>query len=136
MDDAEGKEKLEIMSKNQHRITMDDTAGEEKLEIISKNEHRITMDDKENVVKIGTAKGVMASLSDKGKIELNTKNATIILDEMMNMVTIKSPGDILVEAAGNLDLKAQGNLNLQASNTMSVRGNTLVEIKGALIKLN
>ena len=136
MDDAEGKEKLEIMSKNQHRITMDDTAGEEKLEIISKNEHRITMDDKENVVKIGTAKGVMASLSDKGKIELNTKNATIILDEMMNMVTIKSPGDILVEAAGNLDLKAQGNLNLQASNTMSVIGNTLVEIKGALIKLN
>jgi uncharacterized protein involved in type VI secretion and phage assembly len=139
-------------SRSGHRITLDDKEGEEKLLIISKNKHRIIIDDKENVLNISTAKGVMASLSDEGKIELNTKKATIILDEMQNKVTIKSPGEILVEAAtnltlksqgnlnleaqGSLGIKAQGNLNLQASSALSLASNALVEIKGALIKLN
>jgi phage baseplate assembly protein gpV len=138
-------------SRSGHRITLDDKEGEEKLVIISKNEHRITIDDKENVVKIGTAKGVMASLSDVGKIELNTKKATIILDETQNKITIESPGDILVAAAGNLDLNSKGNLNLKAQGNLNIEGaatnikamsamnlaaNALVEIKGALIKLN
>jgi uncharacterized protein involved in type VI secretion and phage assembly len=150
---SDGKVNLRTWrSRSGHRITLDDTEGEEKLLIISKNEHQIIIDDKENVLNISTAKGVMASLSDEGKIELNTKKATIILDETQNKVTIESPGDILVEAATNLTLKSQGNLNLeaqgnlgikaqgllnlQASTTLSLAGQALVEIKGALIKLN
>jgi len=109
------------------------------------------MDDKENVLNISTAKGVMASLSDAGKIELNTKKATIILDETQNKVTINSPGDILVEAATNLNLSAKGNLGIKAEGNLKIEGTTmniramsamtlagigLVEIKGGLIKLN
>ena len=151
---ADDKKKVDLRtwrSRSGHRIIMDDKEGEEKLVIISKNEHRITIDDKENVLNISTAKGVMASLSDAGKIELNTKKATIILDETQNKVTINSPGDILVEAATNLNLSAKGNLGIKAEGNLKIEGTTmniramsamtlagigLVEIKGGLIKLN
>ncbi len=135
MDDTDGTEKLEIMSKNEHRITMDDTAGEEKLEIQTQGGHLITMDDQENAVKIETPSGVMASFSDEGKIEINTLNATITLDDAQNMVTITSQGDLLLEAGRNLDLQANGDMNIKATN-LNLAGNSLVEIKGNLIKLN
>jgi Rhs element Vgr protein len=128
LDDTEGEEKLELMSKNEHRITMDDTAGEEKLEIQTQGGHLITMND----------------TAGEEKLEIQTQGGhTVTLDDVQNKVIIETQGDMLVEAEGNLDLKAQGNLNLEgaamnikAMTNLSMAGQALVEIKGGLIKLN
>jgi len=107
MNDKDGEEKFEIMSKNEHRITLNDTAGEEKLEIQTQGGHKVTLDDVQKKVIVET-------------------QGDILLDAKTNLG---------IKAQGNLDLEAAGNMKLSATN-LNLAGAALVEIKGGLIKLN
>lgn len=85
-DDAEGKqEKVEILSKAGHRISLDDSNGKEKIECIDKSGNAIVIDSVEN------------SISLKGSVQVTIESETIEIKG--KMVTVDATGELTLKGS-------------------------------------
>jgi uncharacterized protein involved in type VI secretion and phage assembly len=98
---------------------------------ISRRGHRIVLfddDSKSGIALLSSDGKLRLSLNEtKGEIHIHCREK-VTIDTESGQVTVKSGGDVDVEAQGNLTLKGQAGVKIQTSG--------VVEVSGQLIKLN
>jgi phage protein D len=99
----------------------------------------------QRVIKSRTGHTVILDDSDGNSgILIQDKNGNVIhLETSKDALTIKTKGNVTLEAQGNISIKSQANLTLEAGGqleikgaTTSVEGSASVDVKGGVINLN
>jgi uncharacterized protein involved in type VI secretion and phage assembly len=89
-----------IKSRSGHTITLQDKQGAEQVLVKSKSGHQILLDD--------------TSGSENITVKDKTGNNSIIITSSSNTMTIKSAGNLVLEAAQAVTIKAQTTLTIEA----------------------
>ncbi len=112
--EADGKPKENnlrfIRSRSGHLIRFDDTKGKEKIEIIDKDDkHKIVIDSAQKKIQVESANGDVEVVAGSGNVSVKSGGKVEVQGAT---ITMKSDGDLTVEAAGVLTLKgATVNIN-------------------------
>jgi phage baseplate assembly protein V len=114
-------QKREIRSKSGHALTYDDSTGHETVELRSQGKHVIVLDDSDGAAKI--------SIVD------STKQFSIVIDAAAQKITIKSSGEVEVNAATKLTLSG-ANVDIGSSGTMNLHASGAFQINGQAVKIN
>ena len=78
----------------------------------------------------------MVNDSDK-YIEITTKGGHVIkLDDGNSSITIKSTGNLTLEAGANLTFKANGSISVEGGGDLNLAATANVNVGGAKISLN
>ncbi|MCX7726617.1 MAG: type VI secretion system tip protein VgrG [Chitinispirillaceae bacterium] len=151
LDDEEGKQKVQITTKNKHTILMDDK--EKAITLSSTDKNTLLIDDKNSFVKINSkAHSIKMSYSDNDDcIVINTsKGHTIILDDKNEKLTIQtakghifdmddSKNTIIVSDKSNknkVTLDGNGGLILDSKGKIDIKATQDLTISAANIKIN
>lgn len=125
-----------------HAITLVDESGAERIEVVSKNGHTITLDDGNQKMELKTTGGHTVTLDDASKT-ITIKSVKDIVVDATGNINMKAKQNVTIEAMANLNLKATASLNAEGLNTtvkgnanVSVQGGAMAEVKGALVKIN
>lgn len=114
--DEQGKEKIEIRTKNGNSILLDD--GNKKVEIKDQSgNNKLVIDGNGNQV----------TVQANTKVEIKTQSCKVVLDSQGNSVTIESPMQLKIKAQ-TLDIEAGASLNIKSSG--------MLNIKGSMVKIN
>ncbi|MFT4601142.1 MAG: Rhs element Vgr protein [Arenicella sp.] len=126
-------------------------AKNEERAIISKSDVRITINEKDKSIEIKTPGGNKIFVDDKGKsITLEDQHKNTIVMEKAG-ITIKSMGDITLDATKKINLKAKADVSIEGVNIASkakakfsgegkagaeIKTSAIAIIKGSMVKIN
>ena len=107
-----------IRSRSGHVVKLDDTPGKEKIEIIDKDEaHKIVIDSSAKKIQV---------ISDTGDVEVSAKAGTVKVEAMTvkveaTTVEVKATGNMNLEATGNMTIKG-ALIDISGSGPVTVAG--------------
>lgn len=133
-------------SRSGHKISLFETSEKNKIEGVTAAGHTITFDDKEKRIIVKSKEGheVMMDDDKEKKIVIKTKGGhEIVMDDKKRKITVKSTGDIEIEAPKGISLEAGTSMKLKAKTQMQIeaqmidiKGSGPVSVKGTPINLN
>lgn len=98
--------------------------------VVSRTGHKLVFFDDRSKSGIG-----LLSSDGKLRVSLNQTDGTLVLHSD-DKITIRSTGDMKLDAGANLTIEAGGNLELEGSGNVKLKGGGIVDIDGSLIQLN
>lgn len=151
MHDEDGKQRVQLTTKNSHVVTMDDE--NRKVSIVSTDKNAVVIDDKNTKVEINSGKnGLTMSYGDKDESIVVTTSAghVIKLDDTNERLTIQTKGGHIfdMDDSGNkimvrdksskntVTLDGGGGLILDSKGKIEIKAQQDLSISAANIKIN
>lgn len=133
-----------IKTPNKSSITFNDKEGKESIEVKTKNGSKLAIDEEKNTLTLGdknakneveiNAKTGAVTIKGEKTIKLVAGSAEIVLDAA-GKITIKAPQMVQLEGA-QINAKANGTLELKASGQTTLEAGGVTIVKGGVVKIN
>ena len=101
LDDTQGNEKIEILTKGGHQIRLDDASGNARIEIIASGGQNVIIDSSGDKIQI---------VCSTGQVQIEAQNVNVKASAQMNL-----------EATGSMSLKA-ASMNVEATGNLTLKG--------------
>ncbi|MCC2670093.1 MAG: Rhs element Vgr protein [Armatimonadetes bacterium] len=156
IDDTKGDQHIKINTKEGHTYTMSDPSGKRYVEVKTKYGHKMRMDDDKKKIDIETNGGHKETMDDVSRtikivdssgtetLTMDAARQGITMEAGIGGITMKTSGNIKMEAMMNLEQKAGMGWKSEATMQAKLVGNLgvdvesplMVNVKGLMINLN
>lgn len=126
---------IRVESAGGHVVLIDD--DDKKIEITTTGGHKLVLDDQVKKIEAKTTVGHQVLMDDQGnKIEIKTPMGnTVTLNDQTGSITVKSRGNVTIEATAAMSLKA-ATMSLEATGMMEIKTSGIMTIRGSLVNIN